>query len=158
MKDSNLNGDGAKLSLLKLAEERPIDAAEHAAAYARMGLAVVPNEGKKPRLKGWVKRRLAEEELPSRFGDGQNVGLVNGEPSGGLVAVDMDVPETLRIADRFLPETLRSGREGTPGAHAWFRSPGARSEKWHDTDGTVLLELRSDGCQTLVPPSVHPGG
>ncbi|MDP9439182.1 MAG: bifunctional DNA primase/polymerase, partial [Actinomycetota bacterium] len=114
MKDSNPDGDGARLSLRKLAEEQPEDAAEHAAAYTRMGIAVVPNEGKKPCLKAWPKRRLAEEELPARFADGQNVGLVNGEPSGGLVAVDMDVPEASVIADRFLPETSRSGREGTP--------------------------------------------
>ena len=158
LRNCNLNGDGAKLSLLKLAEQSPTNALEYAAAYTRMGLTVVPNEGKRPLLQDWTNRRLTEEELPSRFGDGQNLGLVNGEASGGLVIIDVDVSEALKIADLFLKKILRSGREGTPDAHAWYRSPGAKTKKYQDVDGTVLLEVRSDGCQTLVPPSVHPNG
>ena len=30
--------------------------------------------------------------------------------------------------------------------------------KFKDLDGTMLLELRSTGCQTIVAPSVHPSG
>lgn len=157
MRNCNLNGDGAKLSLLKLAEQSPTNALEYA-AYTRMGLTVVPNEGKRPLLQDWTNRRLTEEELPSRFGDGQNLGLVNGEASGGLVIIDVDVSEALKIADLFLKKTLRSGREGTPDAHAWYRSPGAKTKKYQDVDGTVLVEVRSDGCQTLVESSVHPNG
>jgi putative DNA primase/helicase len=158
LKNCNLNGDGTKLSLTKLNEERPEDTLGYATQYNRMGLAVVPNEGKRPLLKDWPNERLSAEELPLRFGNGRNVGLVNGEASCGLVAVDMDVPEARGAFGRFLPETIRSGREGTPGAHAWYQAPGAKTKKWQDVDGTVLIELRSDGCQTLVPPSVHPNG
>jgi Bifunctional DNA primase/polymerase, N-terminal len=153
LKDSNLNGDGTELSLNKLDKERPNNALGYAKVYAAMGLPVVPNEGKRPLLKGWTDERLSEEDLPRYFGNGQNVGLVNGEPSGGLVTVDMDVPEAPKIADRFLPKTVRSGRESTPDAHAWYRAPGMRTKKWQDTDDTVLLEARSDGCQTLAPSS-----
>jgi len=158
VKDSNLNGDGAKLSLHKLDEERPENALDHAVAYTGMGLTVVPNEGKKPRLKEWNKKRLSEDELTSYFVAGRNVGLVNGELSGWLVAVDLDVPEAIAISGEFLPETLSGGREGTPHAHAFYVAGGAKTGKWQDADGTMLLELRSDGCQTLVEPSVHPTG
>src|SRR5215218_1739997 len=156
--NNNSNGDSVRLSLHELDEQELNNGLEYAAAYARMGLAVVPNKDKKPLLRGWPSKILAEDELPRHFDNGQNVGLVNGEASGSLVAVDMDVPEALTIADEFLPKTLRSGRESTPGAHAWYVAHGANTKKYQDANGTVLLEIRSDGCQTLVEPSRHPGG
>ena len=156
MRYSNPNGNGAKPFLTKLAEEKPENALKYAAVYAGMGLLVVPNEGKKPLLKGWTESQLTEEEVPLHFGNGQNVGLVLGEPSNGLVATDIDTAEALTIADQFLPQTLVGGRKSTPKAHRYYRAPGAKTMKWQDTDGTMLLEVRSTGCQMLVEPSVHP--
>ena len=158
MKDSNLNGDSVRLSLHELDEQTLNDALDYAEAYARMGLAVVPNEGKRPLLKGWPNTRLEVKVLPHHFDNGQNVGLVNGELAGWLVVVYMDVPEALKIADRFLENTLKSGRKSTPGAHVWYAAHQAKNRKYQDADGTVLLEIRSEGCQTLVEPSRHPGG
>ena len=86
------------------------------------------------------------------------MGLLNGAASGGLVVVDVDAPEAIALADRFLPRTVRSGRQGTPRAHAWYRAPGATTRKWQAADGAVNVELRSDGCQTLAPPSTHTNG
>ena len=80
MRYSNPNGDGAKPFLTKLAEEKPENALEYAAVYAGMGLPVVPNDGKKPLLKGWTKSYLAEEEVPLHFGDGQNVDWCSVSP------------------------------------------------------------------------------
>ncbi len=156
MRYSNPNGNGAKPFLTKLAEERPQNTLAYATLYAGMGLPVVPNDGKKPLLKGWTKSQLTEEEIPLHFGNGQNVGLVLGEPSNGLVAADIDAAETLTIADRFLPLTLVAGRKSTPKAHLYYRAPGVKTMKWQDTDGAMLLEVRSTGCQMLVEPSVHP--
>ncbi len=46
-----------------------------------------------------------------------------------------------------------------PSSHYLFVSPGCTTRKFADSiDGTMLVELRADGCQTLVPPSVHPSG
>src|SRR5215211_5338128 len=146
--NNNSNGDSVRLSLHELDEQELNNGLEYAAAYARIGLAVVPNKDKKPLLKGWPSMRLAEDEISCHFDNGQNVGLLNGEPAGGLVVVDMDVPEALTIADKFLTKTLRSGRESTPGAHAWYAAHRAKTKRYQDTDNRVLLEIRSDGCQT----------
>jgi P4 family phage/plasmid primase-like protien len=156
--NNNSNGNSVRLSLHELDEQELNNSLEYVTAYARMGLAVVPNKDKKPLLKGWSSKILAEDELPRHFDNGQNVGLINGEPAGGLVVVDMDVPEALKIADKFLPNTLRSGRKSTPGAHIWYAAHRAKTKRYEDTDSRVLLEIRSDGCQTLVEPSRHPGG
>jgi putative DNA primase/helicase len=158
LKGYNLPPDGTTPSFTDLAESRLNGALESATLYTRMGLRVVPCEDKKPIHKNWPKLRLNLEDLPRYFDDGQNVALLLGQPSEGLANVDLDVEEVRKIVDRFLPETLVSGREGTPASHRWYVSPELKSEKWLDTDGAVLLEIRSTGSLTLVEPSVHPGG
>jgi len=132
-----------------------------AGRYVRAGFAVVPvpHRSKGPVLEGWEALRLTPDELPEHFnGRPQNVGLILGQPSGDLVDVDQDAAEAARITGRFLEPTLTSGRESRQHSHWWFISPGARTTKFKDVDGTVLVELRSTGCQTLVQPSTHPSG
>jgi hypothetical protein len=129
--------------------------------YVGRGFAVVPvpHRKKGPTLEGWEGLRLTTDELPEHFnGKPQNIGLVLGEPSGGLVDVDHDVPEAAKIAGRFLPPTVTSGREGSPHSHWWYVSPGAETVRYKDVDGRVLVELRSTGCQTIVERSEHPCG
>jgi putative DNA primase/helicase len=131
-----------------------------AARYIERGVAVipVPDEEKKPSLSGWQELRLTVEDVPRYWTNGQNIGALNGEPSGWRVCVDQDVSEAAILAGRFLPPTLTSGRASRPHSHWWYVSPGAQTEKFKDVDGTMLLELRSTGCQTIVAPSVHPSG
>ncbi len=128
--------------------------------YICRGFAVVPvPHGKKgPIRKGWEDLRLTLDELPQHFnGRLQNVGLILGKPSRGLVDVDLDAEEAAKVAGRFLPPTLTSGRESSPHSHWWYFSP-SRTGRYKDTDGQVLVELRSTGCQTVVEPSMHPSG
>jgi hypothetical protein len=138
-----------------------VSALRAAERYVGRGFAVVPVPyGKKgPNLGGWEGLRLSAGELPQHFiGKPQNIGLLLGEPSGGLVDVDHDVPETTKIAGRFLSPTLTSGRESSPHSHWWYVAPGTMTARYKDVDGRVLVELRSTGCQTIVEPSVHPSG
>ncbi len=133
----------------------------YAADYIRRGFAPIPvPAGKKgPNRKGWSGLRLKPADISLYFGEEfVNVGLNLGESSGDLTDVDCDVEEAVVVADEFLPRTLTSGREGSPRSHRWFRSPGSKTVKFQDTDGTMLVELRSTGTQTLVEPSVHPSG
>jgi hypothetical protein len=131
-----------------------------AAALIRRGMAVIPVPAgeKNPGRPGWEAPRITEEEIPGYWTKGQNVGLLCGEPSGGRVDVDLDAEESVKIAGRFLPPTLTSGRKSRPHSHWWYVCLDAESCDWKDTDGSKLVELRSTGRQTLVAPSVHPDG
>jgi hypothetical protein len=106
----------------------------------------VPAEEKNPGYEGWQNLRLTSEDIPRYWTNGQNIGLLNGEPLGWRVCVDLDVSEALSIAGRFLDPTLTSGRESRPHSHWWYIAPGSQTEKFKDLDGTMLLELRSTGC------------
>lgn len=131
-----------------------------AAALISWGAAVipVPAGSKNPGRAGWERLRISEEEIHDNWTNGQNVGLLCGEPSGWRVDVDLDADEAVRIAGRFLPPTLTGGRDSRPHSHWWFIAPGAESCDWKDTDGKKLVELRSTGRQTIVAPSTHPDG
>ena len=131
-----------------------------AAALIRRGVAVVPVPAgeKNPGRDGWEALRITEEEVRRYWTNGQNIGLLCGEPSGGRIDVDLDANEAVKIAGRFLPPTLTSGRDSRPHSHWWYVCPGAKSKDWRDTDTSKLVELRSTGRQTLVSPSTHPDG
>ena len=90
-----------------------------AAKYLRRNIAVIParKDEKDPELPAWQDLRITEEDIPRYWTNGQNIGALNGEPSGWRVCVDLDVLEALRIAGRFLPPTLTSGRASRPHAH-----------------------------------------
>jgi hypothetical protein len=134
--------------------------AEAAARYIERGLTVVPVPpgSKNPQRPGWERLRIAAEDAPRYFDNGQNIGIHVGEPSGWRVDVDLDGPETRKVAGRFLEPTLTSGRASAPDSHWWYVSPGAEHRPFTDLDGKMILELRSTGHHTLVAPSVHPSG
>src|SRR5882724_3884070 len=51
----------------------------------------VPHRSKKPALKGWPDLRLTAADLARHFnGQPSNLGILLGEPSGGLVDADLD--------------------------------------------------------------------
>ncbi len=139
-----------------------LDTVEAARAYCQRGWAVVPIPcgEKAPRLKDWPKLRLANADLATKFSSGENIGIILGEASAGLVDVDLDAAEARCVAAKFLPDTrLVHGRATKPTSHFWFRTlQSLRPEKFTDVDGSALAELRSTGQQTVVPPSVHPSG
>lgn len=120
----------------------------------------IPRGSKAPRLSGWQSLRFTLADLPEHFAGGANIGLLLGEPSGGLVDVDLDCPEALRLAPAFLPATeLRHGRASKPNSHWFYRAAAPPAPvQCKAPDGSCLVELRSTGQQTIVPPSLHPAG
>ena len=131
--------------------------------YVRRGWRVVPvprSNGKAPNIPDWPKLQIAEADLPRYFGAGQNVGIILGESSAGLVDVDLDTPEAIAAAEKLLPPTVMvHGRAGKPRSHRWYIvNPAPATVRYQAPDGTTLCELRSTGSQTLVPPSKHPSG
>lgn len=135
----------------------------------------VINRNKSPYGSGWTQLRFTtEDQLRASFeryaqqGAG-GLGLILGEPSRGLIDVDLDHPKALRLRDYFLPPTpMMTGRPGRPRSHLWYRvewdpepldpvmNPSTR--RYTMPDGAVSVELRSTGSQTVIPPSVHPSG
>jgi putative DNA primase/helicase len=129
--------------------------------YMRRGLAPIPIPAgsKNPNRQHWQQENWTPEDIPRQWSNGQNVGLLTGEPSGWFVGVDLDTDLAVRLAGRFLEPTLTSGRETRPDSHWWYYCPGMESKSFFDLDGSKrLLELRSTGCQTVVSPSTHPDG
>ncbi len=128
----------------------------------------LPARAKAPTMPGWQRLRLTEPELSEHFdGARRNIGVLLGEPSGGLVDVDLDSPETLALAERLLPPTAsRFGRASKPSSHRlYIAHPLPETAQFLDVagegrsrPGAMLVELRATGAQTMFPPSVHPGG
>lgn len=90
----------------------------------------------------------------AQFADGENVGVRLGEPSGGLVDVDLDCDEAVRLAPLFLPETSTFGRPSKLRSHWLYQCPGLRTRK----PSRCHIEIRSTGVQTVLPPSIHESG
>lgn len=118
----------------------------------------VPFRGKNPGLPNWPQLRIQEAELPKWFsGQPHNIGVLLGEPSGWLIDVDLDHPRALALADDYLPATpLVFGRAGKPRSHRLYRAlaPTA-TKKFGSKSAGMIVELRSTGVQTVVPPSTH---
>jgi hypothetical protein len=126
----------------------------------------VPRRQKAPVLPEWQKLKPSPEQLATLFHRNEelNIGLLLGEPSGGLIDIDLDAPEAVAAAPHFLPSTgWVSGRAGKPRSHWWYcvaEPPAKAADQYRDLDAkkTMIVELRSTGGQTVVPPSVHESG
>lgn len=120
----------------------------------------VPFKKKRPVIRGWQKLRLEGEALVEYFGRSPgNVGVLLGEPSGWLVDVDLDCTEAVALAEQCLPATATFGRASKRRSHYLYKSPHTRTAKFKDpVEGSMLLELRSTGCQTIMPGSTHVSG
>jgi hypothetical protein len=147
-------------------EAPPLEWARYYLAH-RGAVIPVPAASKKPVLKEWQALRLDDTSVGQHFnGEPQNLGLLLGEASDGLVDADLDCREAVILADRFLPDTaVKFGRKSTGASHWIWRVVGPRAtvkfqdaEKGPDGERAMLVELRADGCQTIVPPSIHPSG
>jgi hypothetical protein len=106
--------------------ELPDDAKKRIATaldYHRRGWQVIPVRfrGKEPLNKDWPKLRLSEDEIPRRFASRCNIGVLLGEPSGGLVDVDLDCPEAIAIAGLLLPPTAHFGHASKPDSHYFYK-------------------------------------
>ncbi len=132
--------------------------------YLREGMAVipVPSGEKNPNRRGWQTERRSIEDVPRLWTNGQNVGILLGERSGGVCDVDLDSPKAAAVAPYLLPATLTSGRPSKPNSHLLYRADPVPETKLFKLagkgDGRSVVELRSTGAQTLAPPSLHPSG
>lgn len=142
-----------KLTLSKL------DSVQVARSWLELGILPVPlqSESKRPvSKKGWNTLRVTRETIPDFFEKGQNVGGLWGEPSGWLVDIDLDCPEAVAVAPYLLPETFVYGRRSVPRSHYIYRCEGIATTKFFEKEEGMILEIRSTGSQSVLPPSIHP--
>jgi hypothetical protein len=144
---------------------QPASAAAAARLYTGMGLCVLPLQlrAKGCFAKGWEQWRITGEDLERHFPAGQegNIGVLLGAASGGLVDLDLDCMEAVRIAPYMIPAVtwVFGHAPSAPHSHRIYRcTEWGESEVFNDVDGTRLLELRTDKPgqkQTVFPPSRH---
>jgi putative DNA primase/helicase len=136
----------------------PYTPSDAARSYIDRGWAPLPlKQGtKEPRDTNWQNTTYT----PDDFGDVDNVGLNLGPASNYLVDVDLDYPEAVRMASAFLqPTNAVFGRPSKPDSHFMYTlSPedDLRRVFYQDPDGSIILEMRGEAHQTMVPPSIHP--
>ena len=92
---------------------------------------------------------------------GHNVGILSGKLSG-ILDVDLDCTEAVALADAILPKPHAIFGRGTPDSlHYLYRGNSFGPRKAFtstDPNKDMLVELRGDGSQTMIPPSMHPNG
>lgn len=143
-----------------IAASPPLDIAR---SYIARGWAPVPipDRSKRPLLDGWQNLRITQETATEHFnGRPQNIGVILGDASGGLVDVDLDCAEAIELADAYLPATRSFGRASRRRSHREFIVTDC-GETIRFTDPVskgVLVELRATGGQTVFPGSTHVEG
>lgn len=122
----------------------------------------IPSGEKGPKLAGWQKLTLADmkPEYLAGLNHGNNIGVLLGAASGGLVTVDCDDNKFLEeflAVNPGLRESLIS--KGARGGNVWARIKGSfpKSAKIKLADGSPWGEFRADGMQTVIYGK-HPTG
>jgi P4 family phage/plasmid primase-like protien len=91
-------------------------------------------------------------------GHKQNIAVLLGSASGGLVDVDLDNPIALQLADVILPKTNSIfGRDGNPSSHRLHKIKGDPGKAETFIDGEMLVEYRAEHY-TVFPGSTHTSG
>jgi hypothetical protein len=141
--------------------------AEQAARYIDLGWVPVPVKPreKRPIHDGWPSMRITTADIERYFYGDMNVGVLLGDGSNGLCDVDLDCMEALALAGRLLPPSASFGRASALRSHWIYQARHTQTEKFQDTDGKMLVELRAnkvgnegEGLQTVFPRSIHPSG
>lgn len=152
-----------------MTNDEPTPLQRAAADYIARGLAVIPlRRGQKvpatPHgINDWSDN---PDQVPIWWGmePWANVGIVTGQPSGGVFAIDLDVHdpvhsgiETLRDWESVhgeLPETWEQVT-GSGGRQLFYR---ASRRVRNSANGELGVDVRGDGGFVVAPPSIHPSG
>ena len=140
-------------------------AAEEALRVIKAGFKVVAvHPRSKAAHQGWEKSSVAAEDVPQVL-RGQNYGI---RTMGGATDIDLDCPEAVVLAPKFLLKTgAVFGRKSKSASHYLYWTDLYETEevaviKCKDLDGTTIAELRMGGggnaAQTVGPGSVHESG
>ena len=156
------SGSRNPLELDEMAQNtKGFDPTQTAEYWLEKNVYTVPlrSRSKRPKSKNWPHLRLVEDDLQNgAFQPGDNIGALWGEPSDYATDVDLDMDEAISIAEYILPETFIYGRRHKEYSHYVYRCVGAQTKKWQTKDLGTIIEIRSTGSQSVIPPSRHPEG
>jgi hypothetical protein len=145
--------------------------AEIATDYHSRGWAVISiaRGTKIPPGVAWQETTV-DDFKPTKFSGRKNLGVVLGQNSNWLIDIDLDHQLAVDLADRFLPPTDSVfGRAGKPRSHRLYRVtqpidthkrrlPAGKNGDKKKLKDKMIVELRSSGCQTVFPGSLHTSG
>jgi hypothetical protein len=148
--------DNRRSALIASVQEIPID------------WALTPvNGNKRAYTTEWQKTPVPRNSIAMAIDSGkaQGFGILTGQLSGGIMAIDCDghIPHQLfkDILENDIPHTVSftSGKDGR--AQYLFTIPAEhwdviKTKKIGKAKEEGQLEFRWDGCQSVLPPSVHP--
>jgi hypothetical protein len=146
----------------------------HALTYAACGLRVLPIKPgtKRPPMREWVEAATNDPDMIRNWFTeplyrDHGIGLAMGRQPNGLFVFALDVDEhdpahsgsetlaDLETEHGALPETVRS-MTGSGGLHLLFAVPPARNVEVRNGTAGDGLDVRGEGGQIVVAPSVHP--
>lgn len=117
------------------------------------------SRSKRPKSTNWPHIRLVEDDLQNgAFKPGDNIGALWGDASDHATDVDLDMEEAIWVADYILPDTFIYGRTSKERSHYVYKVMGAQTRKWQVQELGTIIEIRSTGAQSVIPPSRHPEG
>lgn len=141
--------------------ESKLNAHSAALLWLNRGIRPVPLIAKSKRPsggEGWNKVKITEPMIVDYFRKNSNIGGLWGKPSNWLIDIDIDSDEACRLAPLLLPETLIYGRRERPNSHYIYRCRGVENSKFRSKEFSTIVEIRSTGSQSVLPPSLHPEG
>lgn len=135
----------------------PIAVAREWLARGIMPIPIKSGSHKPKGGKGWNKVKITESNLEEYFEPGDNVGGLWGKPSHNIVDIDLDWDEAVSLARHILPPTFMYGRTSRPRSHYLYKCDTPTFKRGSlGEDGSVIVEVRSTGTQSVLPPSIHP--
>ena len=77
----------------------------------------IPHKEKSPKHKWGQVQVWDEASLSQAFNGKTNIGIALGDRSSGIVDIDFDSPEAVRLAKLLLPDLPSFGRSGSRSSH-----------------------------------------
>ena len=166
MPDNNTDPRKLPTTVLGLSREEAVNFSD--GYYQKLGIQVRPSDpsAKSITLKRWPrKRRLTRWRIAGLFSRGRLFGVcgVWGTGPRNLADVEAETPLGARALELWIPwSPISWGSPNNPGSHRLIRVAGTpahiKSRKLMGPKGRVVIELRADGAQSILPPSWHPCG
>jgi hypothetical protein len=139
-----------------------MDTIELLKQYDRLGFTLVPLKGKVPISTNWTEDVTPKSKIKKHISEGGNVGVLCGERSRGVMAIDVDRPRDIGYnpdpavkIGALLMETSKARRLVFYASKEVYEK---FSKKVVDSNNRTILEVLGRGRQFVVPPSIHPKG